>query len=108
MLARSSTRRLAACSPLHPHNLQTRFFAARNQFRLQSSSSSSPSSHQQQSSSGALAGGVIGGSLALMGFYAWYHFSGAKRTLDTANSAISSFTSAKQSFVKSAPEPNEA
>lgn len=62
----------------------------------------------QPATGGALAGGVIGGSLVLVGFYSWYHFSGAKTTLNTANSAMSSFQSAKQSFIEATPEPNEA
>lgn len=39
------------------------------------------------SASGAITGGLVGGGVALGVTYAWYHFSGAKSTLQTAKQA---------------------
>ncbi|KIP08392.1 hypothetical protein PHLGIDRAFT_127017 [Phlebiopsis gigantea 11061_1 CR5-6] len=62
----------------------------------------------QGSSSSHLASGLAGGAAVLVGGYAWYHFSGTKQTLQTANSAHEYYQKAKSSIAEKAPKnPNE-
>lgn len=52
--------------------------------------------------------GLTGGGIVLAGGYAWYHFSGAKQTMQTANSVREYVQDAKESIVQKAPKnPNE-
>lgn len=44
----------------------------------------------------------------LAGGYAWYHFSGAKSTIDTSKQIITTLTTSKEQAVAALPKPNEA
>jgi ElaB/YqjD/DUF883 family membrane-anchored ribosome-binding protein len=74
--------------------------------RLQSTSAPPPSA------SGALTGAVAGGATAFALGYGWYHFSGTKKVVNTAQQAHSYMQSTQEQFKKQfqekAPEPNEA
>jgi len=79
--------------------------------RFQSTSIPNPNNAPSSSASGtnpALIGGLAGGGVALLGGYAWYHFSGAKTLVQTSKSAKSYFDAAGNKLKESAPEPNEA
>lgn len=56
----------------------------------------------------ALLGGIIGSTLVLTIGYAWYHFSGAKTVIRTANQAKSYFEQTLQKTKQSTPPPSEA
>lgn len=77
-------------------------------FASQNSNSTPP-----PSASGAITGGLVGGGVALGITYAWYHFSGAKTTLQTAKQAKgyldSATSSLKVKFEEKTPDDtNEA
>lgn len=44
----------------------------------------------------------------LAGGYAWYHFSGAKSTVDTSTQVITALTASKEKAIAAAPKPNDA
>jgi arsenate reductase-like glutaredoxin family protein len=91
--AQSTSRVLRVTRPL-------KFRNARFQSTLPSGSSSG--------SSPALVGGLAGGTVALVGCYAWYHFSGAKTLVNAAHETKSYMQSARNRLVEKTPEPNEA
>jgi hypothetical protein len=94
MLARNAIR-TARVSRIHRAPLR----CIRNQSTVnQSSSGTSP----------ALIGGIAGGAAAVAGFYGWYHFSGAKTIVQTANSTKGAYQNMVKSLQEKAPEPNEA
>ncbi|KAF8608723.1 hypothetical protein BDV93DRAFT_602626 [Ceratobasidium sp. AG-I] len=66
---------------------------------------SSSSSAQLRSQ---LVSGLIGGGVVLAGGYAWYHFSGAKSTVDTSTQVITALTASKEKAIAAAPKPNDA
>jgi len=74
--------------------------------RFQSTISSSSSS--TGGSNHALIGGIAGGSVALIGGYAWYYFSGAKTLVNTAHETKQYFQTAQKKLTENAPAPNEA
>jgi F0F1-type ATP synthase membrane subunit b/b' len=82
----------------------TRYSALRQHPRFQSTSHASNTS----SSNPALIGGLAGGITALVGGYAWYHFSGAKTLVNTAHDAKGYIQAAQKRVTESAPKPNEA
>src|ERR1700761_4601839 len=73
--------------------------------RFQSTDSSSTASNP------ALTGGIAGGLTALIGGYAWYHFSGAKTVVKTTKETQAYLKSAQEQFKKQiqekAPSPSE-
>ncbi|EKM54428.1 uncharacterized protein PHACADRAFT_258266 [Phanerochaete carnosa HHB-10118-sp] len=72
--------------------------------RFQSSMSTPPPS----SFSSNLLAGLTGGGAVLLGGYAWYHFSGTKQTVQTANQVKQYVQDTKDSIVQKAPKnPNE-
>lgn len=83
----------------------------RRTIRFQSSQSSSSSS-PPPSASGAITGGLVGGGAALAITYGWYHFSGAKTTLQTAKQAKGYLDDAtnqlKVKFEEKTPDSNQA
>jgi len=72
------------------------------------SGSSSAASQSGATNTAAIVGGVVGGSLVFLGGYAWYHFSGAKTFVNTAQSAKSYFDQAFKKSTEKAPAPSEA
>jgi hypothetical protein len=56
----------------------------------------------------ALSGGLAGATAAVITGYAWYHFSGTKSIVNTAQQTKSYFDSATQKLTENAPKPNEA
>ncbi|KAL3476706.1 hypothetical protein BJX99DRAFT_138530 [Aspergillus californicus] len=98
MFSRSS--RPAACcarSQLHASKF-------RPNARFQSTSQQSSSS----GSNGALMGGLAGGTVALAGGYAWYHFSGTKTIVNSARETQNYVNSLKKGIANNAPEPDKA
>jgi hypothetical protein len=77
------------------------------QARLQSTQGQS-ASVSQSSSTSAITGGLTGGALVFLGGYAWYHFSGTKSLISTAQQTKTQFDKYAASAKASAPEPNEA
>ncbi|KAL1633546.1 hypothetical protein SLS58_011061 [Diplodia intermedia] len=73
-----------------------------------SSGGSGNSSSTTGGSSGALTGAAAGAASALVVGYTWYHFSGAKSAVQTANQARGYVQSGVDRVKTSAPEPNEA
>ncbi|GJE95506.1 hypothetical protein PsYK624_116910 [Phanerochaete sordida] len=72
--------------------------------RFQSSAPTPPPG----SFSSNLVAGLTGGGLVLAGGYAWYHFSGTKSTMQTANQVNQYIQDTKTSIVEKAPKnPNE-
>lgn len=57
---------------------------------------------------GAIVGGITGAGIALLGGYAWYHFSGTKDIVASAHSTFGSLQKFKDNMKQSAPEPNQA
>ncbi len=76
--------------------------------RFQSNSSPSSASNPSNSSQGAILGGAVGGSFVFLAAYAWYHFSGAKTVVQTANQTKAYFDQTLKKTKESAPAPNEA
>ena len=74
-------------------------------------SSRSYSTNSQSSSNGgvqsAIIGGLAGGTFVFLGGYAYYHFSGAKTLVSTAQKSKQYFDNTARSFKDSSPEPNE-
>ncbi|KAI9368927.1 hypothetical protein BJX61DRAFT_521629 [Aspergillus egyptiacus] len=97
-----STRPATRCAQRHLYGPSK---ASRNA-RFQSTSSSESSS--SSGSNPAITGGITGGAVALVGGYAWYHFSGAKTVVQTVKETQNYANSVKQGIVKNAPEPSEA
>jgi ElaB/YqjD/DUF883 family membrane-anchored ribosome-binding protein len=64
------------------------------------------------SASGALTGAIAGGATAFGLGYGWYHFSGTKKVVGTAQQAQQYMQATQEKFKKQfqekAPEPNEA
>lgn len=60
----------------------------------------------------AAVGGIAGAAVSLAGFYAWYHFSGAKTIVQKTSQIKFYFDDAqkklKENIAEKAPEPNEA
>ncbi|KAK7692560.1 hypothetical protein QCA50_004190 [Cerrena zonata] len=78
---------------------------ARIRRRFQSSASGS----SQRSVGTHLVAGLAGGACVLGGIYTYYHFSGAKKAVDSARSAHQYFTRAKETIKENAPKnSNEA
>ena len=73
-----------------------------------SPTSSSTNSSGNSSGQGALYGGLAGGTVALVGGYMWYHFSGAKQVSDTVRKTKQYFDSVVDKTKASAPASNEA
>ncbi|KAF2088499.1 hypothetical protein K490DRAFT_39688 [Saccharata proteae CBS 121410] len=101
MLASRTTLRATRAGALRSAPIRS----VRRNARFQSTESSSSSS---SGSNPALVGGLAGGAIAFGGFYAWYHFSGAKSIVKASKQAKSYVDSASQKFKEAAPEPNEA
>ncbi|KAI0779802.1 hypothetical protein C8Q74DRAFT_1316289 [Fomes fomentarius] len=81
--------------------------AGRNMFRRfqTTSSSSSPPSYGTPH----VAAGVAGGAVVLLGGYAWYHISGAKKAVDASRTASAYYQQTKDAIASKAPKnPNEA
>ncbi|KAL2815254.1 hypothetical protein BDW59DRAFT_177694 [Aspergillus cavernicola] len=72
--------------------------------RFQSTSSEQSSSANNP----ALLGGLAGGSVALVGGYAWYHFSGAQTAVKSVKETQNYANLLKQGLIKNAPEPDKA
>ncbi len=79
----------------------------RNTRRLESNSTSS-SSEGQSSAVPAVIGGLIGGTITLLGGYGYYKYSGASTFVNAAHQAKSKFEAAFKKTTEQAPEPNEA
>ncbi|KAF5855906.1 hypothetical protein ETB97_008191 [Aspergillus alliaceus] len=56
----------------------------------------------------AIIGGIAGGAVTFVAGYTWYHFSGAKKLVQTANQTEAYFREAKKTVAQKTPEPNEA
>ncbi|MCJ1236350.1 hypothetical protein MMC14_004331 [Varicellaria rhodocarpa] len=56
----------------------------------------------------AIIGGLAGGTFVFLGGYAYYHFSGAKTLVSTAQESKQYFDNTARRFKDSSPEPNEA
>ncbi|KAB8238789.1 uncharacterized protein BDW43DRAFT_319139 [Aspergillus alliaceus] len=56
----------------------------------------------------AIIGGIAGGAVTFVAGYTWYHFSGAKKLVQTANQTEAYFKEAKKTVAQKTPEPNEA
>lgn len=72
--------------------------------RLQSQSANV----SQPSSTAAVTGGIAGGLLVFAGGYTWYHLSGTKSLISTAQQTKTQFEKYAASAKASAPEPSEA
>lgn len=92
-----STLRLTRPSRAVPKFRQARFQSTQSS----QTTTSSGTSH-------ALVGGLAGGTIAIIGGYAWYHFSGAKTLVNAAHETKSYFNTARNKIVEKTPEPNEA
>lgn len=76
--------------------------------RLNSTKSSGRVGSSTDSESSPLIAGAIGGLVTLVGGYAWYHFSGTKKVVQTARSTIETMEAAKQKVSEKTPSPFEA
>ncbi|KAF9641014.1 hypothetical protein BFW01_g12820 [Lasiodiplodia theobromae] len=103
--ARSASSQAAAarCRPL----LLTRG-APRRHARLQSTSASPSGGGGSSGSSGALTGAAAGAASALVVGYTWYHLSGAKAAVQTANQTQSYMQAGVDKVKSTTPEPAEA
>jgi hypothetical protein len=70
--------------------------------------STSPSSNSGGGISPAITGGLAGATAALVAGYSWYHFSGTKSVVNTAQQTKAYFDSASKRLTEQAPKPNEA
>jgi hypothetical protein len=88
----------------------------RRNVRFQTSSSPNKSTNSLRSDApvrtnidrDAVVGGIVGGSLVFLAGYAWYHFSGAKTVVRTANQTKDYFEKTLKKTKESAPPPSEA
>ncbi|KAI0082051.1 hypothetical protein K474DRAFT_1655985 [Panus rudis PR-1116 ss-1] len=103
---RISARTLVATSS---RPVARRVGGARLTQRFQSSNVGGSTSTSSSSVGTHVAAGLAGGGAVLLGAYAYYHFSGAKRAVDTAKSASEYLQQTKASIQENAPKsPNEA
>ncbi|KAL2867836.1 uncharacterized protein BJX67DRAFT_77963 [Aspergillus lucknowensis] len=72
--------------------------------RFQSTASQEP----PPGNNSAIIGGIAGGSVAFLGGWVWYNFSGAKTAIKTFKEAQNYANSVKQGIAKNAPEPDKA
>ncbi|EXJ96356.1 hypothetical protein A1O1_01482 [Capronia coronata CBS 617.96] len=94
-----STRVLRIRQPIRPRQPRNlRFQSTSTPKDAASSSATSP----------ALLGGLAGGTIALVGGYMWYYFSGAKTVVNNVHAAKSYVDSAFKKTTEAAPEPNQA
>ncbi|KAF7114913.1 hypothetical protein CNMCM5793_000683 [Aspergillus hiratsukae] len=56
----------------------------------------------------ALVGGIAGGAVTFLLGYTWYHFSGAKKLVQTANQTQKYYNEAKKKVAEKTPDPDEA
>lgn len=56
----------------------------------------------------ALVGGLAGGAVTFLAGYTWYHFSGAKKLVQTANQTQKYYNEAKKTVSQKTPDPDEA
>lgn len=56
----------------------------------------------------AISGGLAGATAAFVAGYGWYHFSGTKSVVNTAQQTKTYFDNASKRLTENAPEPNEA
>ncbi|RHZ44850.1 uncharacterized protein CDV56_103101 [Aspergillus thermomutatus] len=56
----------------------------------------------------ALIGGIAGGAVTFAAGYTWYHFSGAKKLIQTANQTQEYYNQAKKTVAQKTPDPDEA
>ena len=82
---------------------QTPRSLSRQQFRCASSDAAAAGG-----SSGALTGGLIGATAALAIGYGFYHFSGARSTVNSITSTKQYFEDTFKKTTENAPEPNQA
>jgi len=97
--SRATTRAFRATRPPRVRNLR---FQSTSQ-RFQSTSQSSTGS-----SNPALVGGLAGGLTAFLGGYTWYHFSGAKALVNTAEDTKAYIEAAQKRISETTPKPKEA
>ncbi|KAE8353830.1 hypothetical protein BDV28DRAFT_99063 [Aspergillus coremiiformis] len=60
------------------------------------------------SSNPAVIGGMAGGAVTFLAGYTWYHFSGARTLVQTANQTEAYFKETKKKVAQKTPEPDEA
>ncbi|KAI0655905.1 hypothetical protein C8Q70DRAFT_1016263 [Cubamyces menziesii] len=101
-------RTSARSVPARYYPVAARRVAGRRTFqRYQSTNSASPSGSSFDGSH--VAAGVAGGTVVLLGGYAWYHFSGVKGAVDASKTVSDYYQQTKATIVEKAPKsPNEA
>lgn len=78
------------------------------QIRQESAKSANKTTPTNPHVTSALIGGISGGSLAILGLYGWYHYSGTKNLINTAHEFQGRFQDITSQLKETAPEPNEA
>lgn len=78
------------------------------QIRQESAISANKTTPTNSHVTSALIGGISGGSLAVLGIYGWYHYSGTKNLVNIAHEYQDRFQDITSQLKESAPEPNEA
>lgn len=101
MFTRSS--RFATSCTKQQLTRQTRAPLRNARARCSTSTESAPSG-----SNPAIIGGIAGGAVTFVAGYTWYHFSGAKKLVQTANQTEAYFKEAKKKVAQKTPEPDEA
>lgn len=101
MLAQGS-RFATGCTRRHLWS-QTRA-PLRNQRSRYATSTQSPAN----GTNAALVGGIAGGAVTFLLGYTWYHFSGAKKLIQTANQTQKYYNEAKKTVAQKTPDPDEA
>ncbi|KAI5815172.1 hypothetical protein BZA77DRAFT_345125 [Pyronema omphalodes] len=97
MLARTIRQRTLTASPSVRAPIRTH--ASRRFNSTSANASSKDMSH--------LSSAVLGGLITLSGGYIWYHVSGTKKVVETAQTAITKAESAKQAVISATPNKNE-
>ncbi|TBU29589.1 hypothetical protein BD311DRAFT_266400 [Dichomitus squalens] len=112
MYAASTTLRSTSKTVLRRYPVVARRVAGRRTSqRFQSSSTGFGSGTGSSTSYDAshLAAGLAGGSVVLLGVYAWYHLSGTKKVVQSTQKAAQYYEQAKQAIAEKTPkDPNEA